>query len=131
MTRTKKVPANEQVESCIDAVRRHLCQILGFDLALIEFVNGDELITVASVAADSKGKAGELLNNLTDENEQFIASANTDLAQEIKHSKEALVTRAFNRDKQKKNAEAAADKNLGYPYAIIPISITGSQISRF
>jgi len=128
MTKTKKVSAGERAESGIDAARRHLCQILGFDLAIIEFVNGDELVNVASVAADMKSEADEELAVLHDQNQQSLISANTALAIEVMHSKEPLVSRAFRKDHKEPSNEE--DKNSGYPYIIVPMSFGGSQPSQ-
>src|ERR1700722_10671894 len=105
MTKTKKVSAGERAESGIDAARRHLCQILGFDLAIIEFVNGDELVNVTSVAADTDKEADEELAALRDENQQSLISANTELAKEVMHSKEPLVSRAFRKIQKEGDSE--------------------------
>ncbi len=117
MTKSKKLSANEQAESSLDAVRRHLCQILGFDLGILDLVNGDELVTVAQVSADTKSKASELLSVLTDENKESISFANTQLAHRVKQNKKPFLTHVFNEngDQSEDNVEKR------YPYAIIPI----------
>ena len=130
MTKITKISESEKTESGIEAARRHLCQILGFDLAIIEFVNGDELVNVVSVAADTKIEADESLAALRDENQQSLISANAKLALEVMHSKEPLVSRAFSKDHKKQADEKGENKNSGYPYAIIPISFGGSQPSQ-
>ncbi len=116
--KSKNLSANEQAESSLDAVRRHLCQILGFDLGILDLVNGDELVTVAQVAADTKSKAGELLSVLTDENKESISFANTQLAHKVKQSKKPSLTYVFNKENGDQTEENS-DKR--YPYAIIPI----------
>lgn len=118
MTKSKKLSANEQAESSLDAVRRHLCQILGFDLGILDLVNGDELVTVAQVSADTKSKAPELLSVLTDENKESISFANTQLALKVKQSKKPSLTQVFNKENGEHN-EDNSEKH--YPYAIIPI----------
>ncbi len=118
MTKTKKLSANEQAESSLEAVRRHLCQILGFDLGILEIANGDELITVAQVSADTKSKAADLLGTLIDENKESINFANTKLAHQVKQSLKPLVSQVLGKE-ESKGAESQTEKN--YPYAIIPI----------
>lgn len=98
MTKAKKLSAHEQAESSLDAVRRHLCQILGFDLGILELVNGDELVTVAQVSADTKSKAADILSTLTDENKESINFANTELAHKVKQSQKPLVSHVFGKE---------------------------------
>ncbi len=113
MTKTTKISTGEKAEEvALNAARRHLCQILGFDLAIIEFVNGDELVNVVSVTADTKKEADESLAALRDENQQSLISANTNLAIEVMHSKEPLVSRAFNKVQKKQSDEKGENKKF-------------------
>ena len=128
MTKNKQFTADEQVESSLDIVRRHLCQILGFDLAIIDLVNGDELVTVAQVAADTKSQVTELLNNLVDENKESINFANTVLARKVKEDKKPVISHVFLKENIKENGnENKVEKE--YPYAIIPIGTAEGEQS--
>ena len=126
MTKTKNLSALEQAESSLDVVRRHLCQILGFDLGVLELISQDDLVTVAQVAADTKSKAADTLGKLTDKNHEPINFANTKLAHEVKESQKALVSQVF----AKSDSQQTETSEKTYPYAIVPIGGVAGESSN-
>ncbi len=106
-------------EEFFDAVRRHVCQTLGFDFGFIEAVNGHEIVTLATFSIEENdAEVRKIVISLHDEHNQSLALANTHSAQKAKQTGQILVSRAF--DKHVSNQPATAEKE-GYPYVIVPV----------
>lgn len=106
------LPAREEF---FDAVRRHICQILGFDYGFIDFAQGHEIINLVSFSAeDSDAEAKQFINSLIDEHNQAVTATNTHLAQKVKQTQRPWQGRVWS-----ERRSDAPDE--GYPYAIVPI----------
>ena len=60
-------------EEFLDAVQRHICQVLGFDFGFIDLVSGHEIVNVITFSGEdekSEEEARKSVKNLTDENKQ-------------------------------------------------------------
>ena len=98
-----------------DALRRHICQILGFDMALIDIVRGNSIDNLFTFYADEPGD--ELsVENLVDRNGQSLSESNNDASQAVRQKYTPYVDRVFLAD------DKGGDDASGYPYIIVPIS---------
>ncbi len=120
----ESIPAQEEF---FDAVRRHICQILGFDVGFIDLVNGHEIATIASFSAETNNpEIMAVVTALADEHKQSATLANTHLAQKVKQTQTPWVGKLFSND-------ASGDQtghNEGYPYAIVPILVSSTSNTR-
>jgi diguanylate cyclase (GGDEF)-like protein len=120
-----KLPPKEEF---FDAVKRHICHILGFDYGFIDLSRQHDLLNVYTFsAADDDAEARLFVERLQDEHEQPLAVANTHLAQKVTHTQSPWVGRAFNKNKDE------GDDPEGYPYVIVPMMenpVFGSGIQR-
>ena len=84
MTTEQQAPPKEEF---FDAVRRHICQILGFDFGFIDFAQGHEIFNLVSFSADDNdAEARQFVEKLTDEHNQPVTATNTLLAQKVKQT---------------------------------------------
>ncbi|MCC7528481.1 MAG: diguanylate cyclase [Candidatus Melainabacteria bacterium] len=120
-----KLPPKEEF---FDAVKRHICHILGFDYGFIDLSRQHDLLNVYTFsAADDDAEARQFVEQLQDEHEQPLAVANTHLAQKVTHTQAPWVGRAFNKNKDE------GDDPEGYPYVIVPMMenpVFGSGVQR-
>jgi diguanylate cyclase (GGDEF)-like protein/putative nucleotidyltransferase with HDIG domain len=100
-------PGNEE----LDAVRRHICQVLGFDFGLIDLVRGHEVVSYTSFSAEPADEKADVLSTMEDEHQQPLTVAHTLVAQKVKQTQTPWVGRAY----------AKGGPADGYPYVIIPI----------
>lgn len=103
----------------LDAIRRHICQILGFDFGFIDVSAGREIKNVASFCFDDEADvAGEFVEALLDENKQPITTANTLVAQRVKESRRSWVGKAYSVEDVEQGLD---DETEGFPYMIVPV----------
>ncbi len=119
MTGTERISPETNLppkEEFFDAVKRHICHILGFDYGFIDLSRQHDLLNVYTFsAADDDAEARLFVEQLQDEHEQPLTVANTHLAQKVTHTQAPWVGRAFNKNKDE------GDDAEGYPYAIVPM----------
>ncbi len=103
----------------LDAIRRHICQILGFDFGFIDVSAGHEIKNVASFCfEDEADVAGEFVEALLDENKQPITTANTLVAQKVKETRRSWIGKAYSVE----DIEQGLDEETeGFPYMIVPV----------
>lgn len=117
ITQESNLPAKEEF---FDAVRRHICQILGFDYGFIDFARAHEIINLVSFSADDNdAEARMFIESLVDEHNQPVTSANTHVAQKVKQTQKPWQSRVYARPAA--GSSEQPDKE-GYPYAIVPIA---------
>ncbi len=85
----------------VDAVRRHICQILGFDYGFIDMVRGHE---------------------------QPVLAANTLIAQKVKQTQRPLVAKIFTTGSAASPSDDGESES--YPYAIIPVGEASGSVSQ-
>jgi len=103
----------------LDAIRRHICQILGFDFGFIDVASGHEIKNVASFCFDDEADvAGEFVEALVDEHKQPITTPNTLIAQKVKQTQQSWVGKAYSQEDIEKGLEEDAE---GFPYMIVPV----------
>ncbi|MBY0548168.1 MAG: diguanylate cyclase [Candidatus Obscuribacterales bacterium] len=103
----------------LDAVRRHICHILGFDYGLIDIVRGDEIITVITFASEeSEAVDMHPIEQLEDENHEPLTFGNSAVARDVVRSMQPFVGKAFlkRRDRGREDEEREA-----FPYLVVPI----------
>ncbi len=119
MTGTERISQEAKLppkEEFFDAIKRHICHILGFDYGFIDLSRQHDLLNVYTFsAADDDVEARQFVEQLQDEHEQPLAVANTHLAQKVTHTQAPWVGRAFNKNKDE------SDDPEGYPYVIVPM----------
>lgn len=114
MTKAEDIsePSRTSGKEEFDAVRRHICLVLGFDFGVIDVVRGHEVVSYKSFSAAEPGEEkAELLTSLEDEHQQPLTVAHTLVAQKVKQTQKPWVGRAF----------AKGGPAQGFPYVIIPI----------
>jgi diguanylate cyclase (GGDEF)-like protein/putative nucleotidyltransferase with HDIG domain len=101
-------PRSPVREKTLDAVEKHICQVLGFDFGFIDVVSGHEIVNLhyfSAVPDEELSSARKFAANLIDENKQPLAVANTLTAQKVKQTQKPWVGRAFiNGSEAKKEA---------------------------
>ncbi|HND67478.1 MAG TPA: diguanylate cyclase [Candidatus Obscuribacter sp.] len=113
-------------EEFLDAVERHICQVLGFDYGFIDIVSGHDIVNLVDfTAAERDEQTIKLVQELVDENKQPLAVANTLVAQKVKSTQRPWVGRAFARASSN---EKRLDENE-LPYAIVPVMSDASAKS--
>ncbi|MGH9548686.1 MAG: response regulator, partial [Terriglobales bacterium] len=106
-------------EEFFDAVRRHICQILGFDYGFIDFAQAHEIINLVSFSADDSNlEARGFIDSLQDEHNQPVSTTNTHLAQKVKQTQKPWQGRLYPGGKD----AAKRDEADSYPYAIVPVA---------
>jgi diguanylate cyclase (GGDEF)-like protein/putative nucleotidyltransferase with HDIG domain len=137
-------PRSPEREKTLDAVEKHICQVLGFDFGFVDVVSGHEIINLHyfSASTDEEAKsARKFASELIDENKQPLAVANTLTAQKVKQTQKPWVGRAFINDKSKESGMAgkggktdsgddayftdpygdSSSETEEFPYVIIPV----------
>jgi diguanylate cyclase (GGDEF)-like protein/putative nucleotidyltransferase with HDIG domain len=99
----------------IDALRRHICHILGFDVALIDIIRGNQLDRLISFFSD--GHADEVtLDELVDENNEPLSNPNSKIAQQVRDKFTPHVGKLLLVE------ESPPDDEQHFPYIVVPIS---------
>ncbi len=115
MTSANKVSPDHELpgqEEFFDAVRRHICHVLGFDFGLIDLIKGHEIVNLVSFSSGNEDEQRtELIAGLQDEHQQPLTVAHTLVAQKVKQTQKPWTGRVF----------SSTDSENGYPYAIVPI----------
>ncbi|RTL42511.1 MAG: diguanylate cyclase [Candidatus Melainabacteria bacterium] len=136
MTASKN--SQEQVlpekEEFFDAIRRHICQALGFDFVFVDYVREPEIINLISFSAeDEDTEAREFVGTLSDENQQPLTVANTHVAQDVKKTQRPWIGKAYmasgavpaepesELDDDDEDSDGLSAEKEGYPYSIVPI----------
>jgi diguanylate cyclase (GGDEF)-like protein/putative nucleotidyltransferase with HDIG domain len=91
-------PRSPGREKTLDAVEKHICQVLGFDFGFIDVVSGHEIVNLHYFSAspdEELASARKFASDLIDENKQPLAVANTLTAQKVKQTQKPWVGRAF------------------------------------
>lgn len=102
----------------LDAVRRHICHILGFDYGLIDVVRGDEIINVITFASEESDAVDmHPIDQLEDENKESISTATTAVAREVVRSLQPYVGKAYLKRERSKDD----DDREAFPYLVVPI----------
>lgn len=101
----------------VDAVRRHICQVLGFDFGLIDIARGHEIVNIASFSAEdaSEEDVKKFVDTLIDEHKQPLTVANTLVAQKVKQTERPWIGKVSPKD-----ATDNGEKEE-YPYVIMPV----------
>jgi diguanylate cyclase (GGDEF)-like protein/putative nucleotidyltransferase with HDIG domain len=99
----------------IDALRRHICQILGFDIALIDIVRGNGIDNLITFFAEEHGDE-VTLEDFVDANNQTLAEADSDIARQVRQKYSPYVGEVLLLD------ETPPDEELRFPYVVVPIS---------
>lgn len=120
-------PRTPSREKTLDAVEKHICQVLGFDFGFVDVVSGHEIVNLHYFSASPDEEllsARKFAADLIDENKQPLAVANTLTAQKVKQTQKPWVGRAFIKGKD----NGASLGNPGdaveteeFPYVIIPV----------
>ncbi|HEY9788563.1 MAG TPA: diguanylate cyclase [Candidatus Obscuribacterales bacterium] len=122
MTGTERISQDQKLppkEEFFDAVKRHICQILGFDFGFIDLTREHDLVNVYTFSAEENSlEAQNFVGSLLDEHKQPLTVANTHAAQKVKQTERPWVGRAFGSTTG--SSDDSADSE-GYPYAIVPI----------
>ncbi len=133
MTATENSQEQElpEKEEFFDAVRRHICQALGFDFVFVDLVRDPEIVNLISFSAEDEDKeAREFVDTLSDENQQPLTVANTHVAQKVKQTQRPWIGKVFMASSGKVPDDVDLDDDLdedvskekeGYPYSIVPI----------
>lgn len=115
MTSSKEVSSGQELpgqEEFFDAVRRHICHVLGFDYGLIDLVRGHEIVNLVSFASGNEDdERKSIIDRLQDEHQQPLTVAHTLVAQKVKQTQKPWVGRVYSQ----------GGASAGYPYAIVPI----------
>ncbi|MDR3612512.1 MAG: diguanylate cyclase [Candidatus Obscuribacterales bacterium] len=116
-TQSEKRPETE-----VDAVRRHICQVLGFDYGFLDSVRGHEIKTLQIFsAADDGAEAHQFVGTLVDEHKQPVVAANTHVAQKVKQTQRAWVGKIFTTANSTIGGSTEPAQLESFPYAIIPV----------
>ncbi len=123
MTGTERITQEQKrPDPEVDAVRRHICQILGFDYGFIDNVRGHEIKTMTAFsAAEDAQDADQFVATLIDEHRQPVTAANTHVAQKVKQTQRPWLGKLFTMGGATPGAAEDDQTPENYPYAIIPV----------
>ncbi|MBX9693054.1 MAG: response regulator, partial [Cyanobacteria bacterium] len=108
----------------LDAVRRHICQILGFDYGFIDLASGHEISNLVKFSAEDNEDTSEFVDSLVDANKQPVTVSNTLVAQKVKQTQRPWVGKAYapeDIDKLSLDESELDSETDGFPYAIVPV----------
>ena len=109
-TNNDKQAGNEEF---FDAVRRHICHILGFDFGLIDILREHKFENILSFIAEDKDESWKAeIEKFHDEHQQPMPVAHTLLAQKAKQTRRPVVTKVW-RD---------GEPSTSFVYVIVPIT---------
>ncbi len=102
----------------LDAVRRHICHILGFDFGMIEVLRPDGLVKLLTFTIDEPDEQEEdySADALEDENGESLGEPNSRIVLDVMDKQQPYVGRC----RVKKRAGEEASDNL-FHYVIVPI----------
>jgi CheY-like chemotaxis protein len=98
-----------------DALRRHVCQILGFDIALIDIFRGNNIDNLITFFAEEHGN-DITLNDFLDENNEPLSNTNSTISQQVRQSLQPHVGQVLLID------DNPQEEELRFPYIVVPIS---------
>ncbi len=103
----------------LDAVRRHICHILGFDYGLIDIVRGDEIINVITFVSEESDAVDETpLEQLEDENHELLSNANSEISRGVVRTLQPIISKAFVKKRERSRDE---EQRNAFPYIVVPI----------
>lgn len=105
---TQGMPSHER--ELLDAVRRHILDVLGYDICLIDLVHGHSVQNVAAFQAET-AQDSHILESLVDGEKQPLLVAHTLVAQKVKQTQKPYLGHAF----------LGASSTHGLPYLIVPV----------
>lgn len=110
----------DRKDEFLDAIKRHICQVLGFDYVFIDFASGSEITKIMEFSGnESDSVARKFVDTLLDEHKQPISQANSLVAQTVRTTNTAWIGKAFTKDDLARGSQ-------GVPYAMIPVLDTFS-----
>jgi len=105
----------------VDALRRHICQILGFDIALIDIIRGNSIDNLFTFYAEDPGDDFSV-DQLKDSEGESLAKPDNRLSQNVRQNYQPFVGKVF--------ADEDVDEDTAYPYIIVPISDGQGEASK-
>jgi diguanylate cyclase (GGDEF)-like protein/putative nucleotidyltransferase with HDIG domain len=101
----------------LDAVRRHICNILGFDYGIIEVLRPEGLIKLLTFTIDEPEDSQDYsIDRLEDNNNESLTSPDSQIAREVTETLEPHV--GYCRLKRSGNEEG---EPTPFPYVVVPI----------
>lgn len=101
-----------------ETVKKHVCNVLGFDFGLIDVVRAHEVINLTCFLTDDSNEDAHTMSaSLADEHQQPLLVSHTLIAQKVKQTKKHWIGRAWRNDKPPQ----------GYLYVIVPILDTDAS----
>lgn len=116
------MPASETLNQSaagqeLDAVRRHVCHVLGFDYGLIDVLRGDEQISLMRFSSqEGDSQLAYPIESLEDENRESLVEANSKIAQEVARSMQIYVGNC-----RVKRGRGESDAGRLFPYFVVPM----------
>lgn len=102
----------------LDAVRRHICHILGFDYGMIEVLRPDGLVKLLTFTIDEPEESQDYsIDGLEDNNGESLTDPNSRIAQLVIDTQEPHVGYC----RQKRRGGDETESTL-FPYLVVPIS---------
>jgi len=114
-------PAHSLPGQEVDALRRHICQILGFDIALIDIIRGNSIDNLFTFYAEDPGDDFSV-DQLKDSEGESLAKPDNRLSQNVRQNYQPFVGKVF--------ADEDVDEDTAYPYIIVPISDGQGEASK-
>lgn len=115
---THSLPGQE-----IDALRRHICQILGFDIALIDIIRGNSIDNLFTFYAEDPGDEFSI-EQLKDSEGNTLDLSDNPLSQKVRAQYQPYVGKVTPAD------DSAFDADQAFPYIIVPISDGQGEASK-
>jgi len=110
----------DRKDEFLDAIKRHICQVLGFDYVFIDFASGSEISKIMEFSGnEADSVARKFVDTLLDEHKSPISQANSLVAQTVRNTNTAWIGKAFTKDDLARGSQ-------GVPYAMIPVLDTFS-----
>jgi diguanylate cyclase (GGDEF)-like protein/putative nucleotidyltransferase with HDIG domain len=117
-------PSHSMPGQEIDALRRHICQILGFDIALIDIIRGNSIDNLFTFYAEDPGDDFNI-EQLRDADGNTLDLSDNALSQKVRSTYAPYVGKAVPLDYAGDEEEEPT-----YPYIIVPISDGQGEASK-
>jgi diguanylate cyclase (GGDEF)-like protein/putative nucleotidyltransferase with HDIG domain len=100
----------------LEAVRRHICHILGFDYGIIEVLRPDGLVKLVTFTIDDPDESQEYsIDGLADTNEESLTDPASQIARQVTETLEPHVGFCHFR------RQSESEESTPFPYVVVPI----------
>lgn len=96
----------------LDAVRRHICHILGFDFGIIDVLRPDGLVKLLTFSIEDENGSDYSIDSLVDSNSESLTEPNSQIARDVVQSHSVHIGKC---------SIKGGSSSEQFPYIVVPI----------